>query len=290
VEPPENADEIWSALEKWLAGRAADLRLHDERLSRWQELQDLLATRTIQDLEEEESNFRHSAEALEAKLQSVGLRPEAGNVEALRQEYELISGLASNADGRVDIASSELPDLNDAEMQLSEVQRELDRVQSLGEILELTRKFLEQAQERVHRDIAPRLAEVVERWLPNVTQGRYKEVAVDPNTLEVRVRAPGHLWRPVSQLSHGTQEQIYLLLRAAMAMQLPKPGETCPLILDDVTVHYDEGRTVAALEVLHELSRNQQVIVFTQEGEVLSWAERELNDNDRLMKLRENRV
>jgi len=39
------------------------------------------------------------------------------------------------------------------------------------------------------------------------------------------------------------------------------------------------------LDVLHELSSEQQVIVFSQEQEVLSWAENRLGERDQLLRL-----
>ncbi len=48
--------------------------------------------------------------------------------------------------------------------------------------------FLEKAQERVHRDVAPVLAATVRGWLARVTAGRYADVAVDPESLAVTVR------------------------------------------------------------------------------------------------------
>ncbi len=48
----------------------------------------------------------------------------------------------------------------------------------------------------------------------------------------------------------------------------------------------DERRTVALLELLHELSRERQVILFTQESDVLTWAGHSLIEpDDRLVKL-----
>lgn len=45
-------------------------------------------------------------------------------------------------------------------------------------------------------------------------------------------------------------------------------------------------RTVAALDLLHELSTEHQIVLFSQEDEVLSWAEQHLTaSTDRLIRL-----
>ncbi len=78
-----------------------------------------------------------------------------------------------------------------------------------------------------------------------------------------------------------------MLLRLALAQRLTTTDERVPVILDDVTVQSDTDRTVAALDLLHELSAEHQVVLFSQEDEVLRWAEVELNDGrDRLIRLR----
>ncbi len=59
----------------------------------------------------------------------------------------------------------------------------------------------------------------------------------------------------------------------ALATHLASSGETCPLILDDITVQSDGARKIALLELLHEISRERQVILFSQEAAVASWAE-----------------
>jgi uncharacterized protein YhaN len=72
----------------------------------------------------------------------------------------------------------------------------------------------------------------------------------------------------------------------ALVAHLTKPGETSPLLFDDVTVQTDSARTVAILDLLHEISRERQVIVFSQEEDVSRWSETSLNpERDSLVRL-----
>ncbi|MFN8526319.1 MAG: AAA family ATPase [Chloroflexota bacterium] len=178
----------------------------------------------------------------------------------------------AEARGQLRERATDLPDIAALEESADDARRELVRLRKLDEVLGITRELLQSAETHVHRTIAPALSTSVNRWLPRVTGERYQEAAVDPASLRVRVRAAAGQWRDASLLSHGTAEQVYLLLRVAAAEQLVRSGEVCPLLLDDLTVQFDAARTEAVLRTLHALSAERQVILFTQEAEVVGWA------------------
>jgi uncharacterized protein YhaN len=106
----------------------------------------------------------------------------------------------------------------------------------------------------------------------------------------VRVRTSSGNLREADALSHGTREQIYLLLRFALASLLVAPNEVTPLILDDVTVQSDGDRTIALLEVIRTLSQERQVILFTQEPDVREWAAAHLSGDNQLVDLPKQRI
>jgi len=147
-------------------------------------------------------------------------------------------------------------------------------------------EILAAAQQKVHADIAPVLNETIRPWVPRITGGRYDDIRVNPATLEVEAHEAGGQFRPATVLSHGTTEQLFLLLRLALAQRLITTEERAPIILDDITVQSDAERTVAALDLLHEISRDHRVVLFSQEDEVLRWAEQRLHDStDQLVRL-----
>jgi uncharacterized protein YhaN len=138
----------------------------------------------------------------------------------------------------------------------------------------------------VYRSIAPRLAHALREQLPAITRGRWVDARVDPADLGIHLAARDGVWRSAAQLSHGTREQVWLLLRIALARRLVRAGETSPLVLDDVTVHFDADRTSAALQALRAIARERQVVLFTQEAQVRDWAREHLRaPDDRLIEL-----
>ena len=113
-----------------------------------------------------------------------------------------------------------------------------------------------------------------ERFSPELnrlTGDRYPAVSLT-RELEGFVRgADGVLPRSALYLSRGTADQLYLALRLAVCrLCLP---EKPPILLDDALASFDDARLEAALELLWELSGEQQLLLFTcqkREGEVLA--------------------
>ncbi|MHB8572104.1 MAG: ATP-binding protein [Candidatus Dormibacteria bacterium] len=259
----------------WLADAAQARAAAQAARQRERELADLLRGASVESLSAE-------AEALRARTPGAGGRvlavsqAEADLEETRMRLADAVSAL-DRAQGGVETARAALPDVAEAEEALAEAQAEMARVEHLEFVLESTRKHLAEAQEAVHRDIGPALNREVARWLPAVTRGRYSEALVDPEDLGVTLLGPDGR-RPVRDLSHGTREQVYLLLRMAVLDCFGRPGEPVPLLLDDVTVNSDRERTTAILSLLREVASGRQVVMFTQEDAVVEWARRELND------------
>ena len=78
----------------------------------------------------------------------------------------------------------------------------------------------------------------------------------------------------ISQMSEGTQDQLYLALRLSSLRDQLERQEPWPLILDDILIKFDDPRALATLEVLSELGKQTQVILFTHHAHVLDLARR----------------
>ena len=86
---------------------------------------------------------------------------------------------------------------------------------------------------------------------------------------------------PVTGMSEGTRDQLYLALRlAALQHYLDDPAhEPMPLILDDLLMTFDDQRAAAVLRALHELSRRTQVLLFTHHQHLVQLASDTLGTN-----------
>ena len=78
---------------------------------------------------------------------------------------------------------------------------------------------------------------------------------------------------PVSGMSEGTLDQLYLSLRLASLRMQAEAGETMPFIVDDILINFDDARSEATMKVLAELSRKTQIVFFTHHRHLLDLAE-----------------
>lgn len=276
TETPEDLDALADALDTWAAGVSAADAAAAAAADARTELASLLGPMSLTDKQTQAVAARADADAAATGLDRDRLAatpiPTPAQVAALAAAAADADGEAREEAGKVAQFAAGLPDVADAEEELADATAELARVRSLNDVLTRTRDFMVKAQERVHRDLAPALQAHLARWLPVVTSGRYTDASVNPKTLQVQVKGASGSWRKAELLSHGTAEQVYLLLRLALVEHLTAGKDTCPLLLDDVTVHADTTRTREILDLLAVVAADRQVILFTQEDMVADWA------------------
>jgi uncharacterized protein YhaN len=68
---------------------------------------------------------------------------------------------------------------------------------------------------------------------------------------------------PVSGMSTGTADQLYLALRIAAIEEYLERADALPFVADDLFVNFDNERAAAGFRLLAELSRKTQVLFFT---------------------------
>lgn len=270
VPPDDEIDVAGDAtrLGEWLTQRQQARADQGERAALATRLDQLLESRLVDEWRDD----------LATALAAAGPEPTdlPDDVEAFRaaaaDRHRASVDAAGVLRGRRDQLSQGFGSVAEAVEAEASAERALADVRSLAACLDGATAQLALAKERAHANIAPALEARVRPLLPRVTGGNYLDVMVDPATLKVRVTEATGAVREAELLSQGTMEQIFLLLRIALSQVLSGGDESAPIVLDDVTVQSDQDRTVAILTLLHELSADRQVVLFTQEQEVVEWA------------------
>lgn len=271
-----------ASLRGWLEEQKSLRQSSAQRRERGAALVQLLGDRTLEELAAEAEAARPDGpepDDVPTDLQE--------RLHAAQERKERLLGLVGDLRGQQTRLVSDMPSVARALEDEAAAEQALETVTELAGALDVTIAELERAKERSHATVAPALEGCVRPWVPEVTRGRYLDARINPADLTMKVTDHAGAVREASLLSHGTTEQLYLLLRVALAQTLASVDETAPLVLDDVTVQSDVARTRAVLDLLHRVSAERQVVLFSQEDEVVAWAQERLGEQDALVPLPE---
>ncbi|WP_240760870.1 AAA family ATPase [Mycolicibacterium sp. CR10] len=281
-----DADSLEAAvdqLRRWVSDQEAKQVAHTKRKTDVALLEQLLGGRELADLKSD----------LATQMANAGDEPDApmppdlnAFSTAAKDRYDRTINLDGQLKGRIQALGNDIGSVAEAAETEADALRAVTQVETLASCLDAATVELKNAKERANASIAPALADRIRPWLPRVTNGRYRDVTVDPGDLTIQVTEATGQVRQADRLSLGTTEQIYLLLRVTLSQVLSGNTENPPLIFDDVTTQSDNTRTVAVMELLHQLSTEHQIILFTQEDEVVEWAQRNIDpDRDKIIAL-----
>jgi uncharacterized protein YhaN len=280
--PASTAAEAASVLRNWLDEQEQSRITQTHRAEVTARFDQVLDGKSLSELKAE----------LDELTAAAGPEPESipADIDTVRSQAKQLHDALLDRSGQLmgqqqQLASSLGPVAATVEQE-AEAERAVRRVETLASCIDTAAAELTKAKEKANADIAPAIRARVAPWLPAITNGRYLDVRVDPSDLTMEVSEASGARRDARLLSHGTTEQLFLLLRIALAQTLSDDGETAPMILDDVTVQSDQERTIAILQMLHRLSKERQVVLFSQEDEVAEWAHANLTgDSDSFITL-----
>jgi hypothetical protein len=276
--PGESVEAVVEHLIAWQGTRQAQTEASGRAIREHEELTALLAGRSVADLEEDAVRLEQQAVSLAGQADA-GIDRATGHLDEAdaTAHVERLRETAASLAGAVEIRQADLLDVAGAEEAVAAARQRLNRVTELAGLVDETLALLEAAQRQVHRDLAPMLAAAIREWLPVLSGGAYVEAGVNPADLSIEVKeAATGAWRQARLLSAGTREQIYLLLRIAMAQHLVTTAEVAPMLLDEVTAQADAVRRGAILDMLLAMASGRQLVLFTHDEDVLAWAETNL--------------
>jgi uncharacterized protein YhaN len=136
-------------------------------------------------------------------------------------------------------------------------------LQRRARVYDRTLREIEAAEQATMQTATRFLEQRMDRDIDRITAGRYRRVAVDDRTLDIRLFAPEKGdWVDVRSLSQGTLDLVYLAARLGL-VRLVTGDRRPPLVLDDPFVTLDDARARRALGLLKEIARDFQVIYLT---------------------------
>ena len=153
-----------------------------------------------------------------------------------------------------------LPDEEQLQRSLSQARRRLVELEKTSQAIGYAQNALEQAMQELQRRFAPRITRRAGAYLSRLTDGAYDRLSINEDLTVLAAQSGeaglrGALWR-----SEGTMDQMYLALRLAVWEEL-SPGS--PMVLDDALIRFDQKRMERAMDLLRELGKSRQIILFS---------------------------
>lgn len=176
------------------------------------------------------------------------------DIQRLETEYNTVAQTIKNT------GTDSIFDIENEINRLSHQKKSLD---CKREALNIAINTLEAAAVQVRKKYVPVMNKVLNNTFSGLTSQKYNDVRTGDNLKIMLDNPETKTLVPVSMLSDGTIDQIYLALRVAISETVLKNHECMPFIMDEPFAQYDDERTFNALKYIVNISKKQQVIIFT---------------------------
>ncbi|MPZ86530.1 MAG: AAA family ATPase [Nitriliruptorales bacterium] len=189
-------------------------------------------------------------------------RREQARGELVRLEAEREEAVRRHHDAHQQVrALEESTDLPGLGLEREGVRQQLRDATAGWQRLTLARSLVLETLNRYQRERQPAVLARASELFAGVTAGRYEQVVISENGLDV-VDRDGQRLDP-GALSRGTAEQLYLCIRFGLAADFATQAAPLPLVLDDVLVNFDPERARGMATAIGSVAEDHQVLLFT---------------------------
>ena len=164
------------------------------------------------------------------------------------------------------MAQGEIHTLGDRaalQARLDEVERQLAQRREEYEAILTAMEVLGEANTRLQERMSPALNKRAGELFHRLTGGVYDQVSLTREFEALAAKQGDVTPRKLLTLSKGTADQLYLAVRLAVCDLILPGANPAPLVLDDALVHFDGERLALALDLLKELAKTRQILLFT---------------------------
>jgi exonuclease SbcC len=198
------------------------------------------------------------------------LLKDIADLDSFIEEYEKTSEkLESERENKTQLLlqraelEKDMPDesAEELEKQLKETEEQLQAVQRKGKAIARIKGLAFEISEQMDSGIYDELKKDLEKFVSELTNGRYAQVELEKGLPQGFIRDDGELLT-YELLSAGTKDVLAIALRLSMANHFLKNTDGF-LIMDDPLVDLDPERQKRAAELLKTYSKDKQILVFT---------------------------
>lgn len=128
--------------------------------------------------------------------------------------------------------------------------------------LKLAIDTLEETKRSFHQKYMKDVIKKASHYFKLITKEKYVEIFPPEKNKTFSVETNRHTRFTINQLSQGTIDQLYVSLRLAISAVMSEKYSV-PFLIDDAFVHFDHKREKAVMMLLEEITKDQQVVLFT---------------------------
>ena len=188
------------------------------------------------------------------------------SAKTLEEQFNQISDGIVDRTARIEEAAAQglYSQTADLEGALQAKLRRLEAIQRRAAAAKLLKEIVGAYRMRQSAALALPVAEIVEKWLPLLTEDIYDALDLSEELLPISVHSRRYdAPLPLESLSYGTYEQVVVLVRLALGVLLSQ-DERNLVIIDDRLVNADSIRMKRLCLILEEVaSKSCQVVVAT---------------------------
>ncbi|KXA90147.1 hypothetical protein AKJ62_01580 [candidate division MSBL1 archaeon SCGC-AAA259D14] len=191
-------------------------------------------------------------EELGGKIEEADCNPDIDQESELKEKRDEVIGSLQSLRDKRDELREELGISED--LSLEKVEEEVDEKEYEVKVYKYAENIVRKSKERIMGNILPKTEANMARFLPILTNGRYKDVRIDSDSFKIEAYdGRAQAYKSKSIFSGGTKDQFSLALRLSFAMAtLPQERGTAPdfLYLDEPVGSFDPSRQKALTELL----------------------------------------
>ena len=203
-----------------------------------------------------------------------------GEIDSLKERFKAQSDHTSALKAelaaikeKIKAVTASTPPVAVLERQKEELHAKIKAYREYTDISDLALTTLDEA----FRDLRKNYSEVLDQRTAEIftrlSDDKYLSVNVSKSMELSITTADAFGTKESGYLSRGTEDQLYLAMRLAVAELITNEGEKLPIFADDSLSQYDDGRTKKAFSFLKEYAKDKQIVMFTCHSFVKDTAE-----------------
>ncbi|MFH0955312.1 MAG: AAA family ATPase [Candidatus Micrarchaeota archaeon] len=229
----------------------------------------------IIELNAEETNARNEFAIAKTQNEQFSAKPfndeHFYELETLNTEIPSLEKKYSKLCGQVET----IAEMNADPVELKEKQEQFDaQLNDLNtkiQAYETATEYLQAAYTELQSQLTPKINKEIGELLQQITSNKYTQVSYNDIT-DIQIIDPKTKNSiPISQLSQGTKDQIYIAIRIIVAKELA--GKPIPLIFDDPFHSFDKDRLENTMNLLKQISKKQQIILVSHDEKYAKYAD-----------------